>query len=116
MLPTVDFFGRKVTRLICGGNPLSGYSHVSAELDREMIEYYTMPNIQALLDECRRNGINTFQSRGDRHQMRAYLEHCLGGGHVQWIAQTASEFGNIVANIAENAALVRTILQQNPDR
>ena len=29
MLPTVDFFGKKVTRLICGGNPLSGYSHVS---------------------------------------------------------------------------------------
>ena len=52
MLPTVDLGGRQVTRLICGGNPLSGFSHLSAELDWEMIEYYTMPNIQALLHEC----------------------------------------------------------------
>ena len=49
MLPTVDLCGQRVTRLICGGNPLSGYSHVSGELDREMIEYYDMPHIQALL-------------------------------------------------------------------
>jgi hypothetical protein len=102
-LPTVDFFGHKVSRLICGGNPLSGFSHFSQELDWEMIEYYTMPNIQALFAECLRNGINTFQSRGDRHQMRAVLEHRLGGGRIQWIAQTASEFASIPANIAEIA-------------
>ena len=103
LLPTVDLCGRKVTRLICGGNPLSGYSHLSAELSREMIEYYTMPNIQALLAECLRQGINTLQSRGDRHQMRAFLEHRLAGGEMQWIAQTASEFANIQRNIAEIA-------------
>ena len=38
-MQTVDFFGHCVSRLICGGNPLSGYSHVSSELDAEMIEY-----------------------------------------------------------------------------
>lgn len=103
LLPQVEFFGHCVSRLICGGNPFSGYSHVSAELDREMIEYYTMPNLQALLDECWRHGINTVQSRGDRHQMRMYLEHRLGGGRLNWIAQTASEFANIRANIAEIA-------------
>ena len=103
LLPTVDFFGKKVTRLICGGNPLSGFSHVSSDLDREMIEYYTMPNLQALLDECVRHGINTFQSRGDRHQMRMFLEHQLKGGEIQWMAQTASEFANIGSNIAEIA-------------
>jgi hypothetical protein len=103
MLPQVNFFGHQVSRLICGGNPLSGFSHFSADLDREMVEYYTMPAIQALLDECWRHGINTFQSRGDRHQMRAYLEHRLGGGKLHWIAQTASEFASIPANIAEIA-------------
>ena len=101
ILPTIDVCGRPVTRLICGGNPLHGISHVSAEMDRDMLTYYTMPNVQALLDECWRQGINTFQSRGDRHQMRAYLEHRLGGGKMQWIAQTASEFADIKANIAE---------------
>ncbi len=102
-LPSVDFFGHKVSRLICGGNPLSGFSHFSAELDRDMVEYYDMPNIQALLKECWENGINTFQSRGDRHQMRAYLEHQLHGGQMQWITQTASEFASIEGNVAEIA-------------
>ena len=101
MLPTVDLCGTRVTRLICGGNPLSGFSHFSAEKDREMVEYNTMPNLQALLDECWSNGINTYQSRGDRHQMRMYLEHKLNGGTMQWIAQTASEFADIGRNIRE---------------
>jgi len=101
MLPTLDLCGKTITRLICGGNPFSGFSHVTSELDREMIEYYTMPTLQAILDECVRNGINTFQSRGDRHQMRMFLEHRLKGGPIQWIAQTASEFADIKSNIAE---------------
>jgi len=110
MLPTIDLCGGKITRLICGGNPLSGFSHVSSELDREMVEYYTMPNIMALLDECDQNGVNTFQTRGDRHMGRAFLEHRLGGGKMQWIAQTASEFANIPANVAEIARFGATAI------
>jgi hypothetical protein len=102
-LPTVDFAGRRVSRLICGGNPLSGFSHVSEAMDWDMLEYYTAPRILALLDECLAQGIDTFQSRGDRHQMRIYLEHRLGGGRMQWIAQTASEFADIRGNIDEIA-------------
>jgi len=101
LLPTIDLCGRRVTRLICGGNPFSGYSHVSADLDWEMIQYYTMPRLLATLDECLRCGINTFQSRADRHQMRMYLEHKLAGGTIQWIAQTASEFADHRAHILE---------------
>lgn len=103
-LPTIDFFGKRVSRLICGGNPLSGFSHVSGKLDREMLHYYTMPNIQALLDRCWENGINTLQSRGDRHQMRMYLEHREKGGQMQWIAQTASEFASLERNVDEIAS------------
>lgn len=103
LLPTFDLCGKKITRLVCGGNPFSGFSHVSQELDWEMIQYYTMPRLLGILDECWANGINTFQSRGDRHQMRLSLEHRLNGGKVQWIAQTASEFADIRANVAEIA-------------
>jgi len=103
MLPTVKIGDKDVTRLICGGNPFSGFSHFSAELDWEMIEYYTMPNLLKCLDECWANGVNTFQSRGDRHQDRLVLEHRLGGGQMQWIAQTASEFRSLEANIREIA-------------
>ncbi|HEY3322965.1 MAG TPA: hypothetical protein VGP72_21095 [Planctomycetota bacterium] len=102
-LPLVDFCGQKISRLICGGNPQSGYSHFSGEMDWDMISYYTMPNIQKLMATCWENGINTIQTRGDRLQMRAYLEHVLSGGKMKWIAQTASEFADIGANISEIA-------------
>ncbi len=104
LLPTIALGPHRVTRLICGGNPLSGYSHTSAELDWEMRRFYTMPRLQALLDRCLECGINTIQSRGDRHQMRMMLEHRERGGEIQWIAQTASEFADIGANIREIAS------------
>jgi len=99
MLPIVRLGDKDVTRLICGGNPVSGISHYSHEMDWDMLRHYTMPRLQQLLDECWRQGINTFQTRGDRHTMRMYLEHRENGGQMQWIAQTASEFADIFANI-----------------
>ena len=103
MLPTIRIGDKEVTRLICGGNPISGISHYSAEMDEDMLHYYSMPSLQALLDECWRQGINTVQTRGDRHTMRMYMEHRDNGGQIQWIAQTASEFADIHANIAQIA-------------
>ncbi len=103
MLPTIKLGHADVSRLICGGNPFSGISHVSHEMDVDMLHYYSMPRLQQCLDECWHHGINTFQSRGDRHQMRAYMEHRDGGGRMQWIAQTASEFADIPANIRQIA-------------
>lgn len=100
-LPTISLGEHEVTRLVLGGNPFSGYSHTSAELDWEMIRYHTMPNLQATLDEAWQNGINTCQTRGDRLMMRMILEHHENGGRMKWIAQTASEFSNINANIHE---------------
>lgn len=104
MLPTIKIGNADVTRLIVGGNPLSGISHWSSRMDWDMLRYYTMPRLQELLDECWRHGINTVQSRGDRHQMRMYLEHRENGGQMQWIAQTASEFRDIFANISQIAS------------
>jgi hypothetical protein len=101
MLPTTHIGGAEVTRLICGGNPFSGFSHQTDEKDWEMRRYFTMPRLQELLDECWVHGINTVQSRGDRHQMRMILEHRERGGQMQWIAQTASEFRSLEGNIYE---------------
>jgi hypothetical protein len=73
-------------------------------MDWDMLRYYTMPRLQQLLEDCWKSGINTVQSRGDRHQMRMYLEHRENGGQMQWIAQTASEFRDIHANIDQIAS------------
>jgi len=104
MLPTVRIGNADVTRLIVGGNPLSGISHWTSDMDWDMLRYYTMPRLQQLLEDCWKSGINTVQSRGDRHQMRMYLEHRENGGQMQWIAQTASEFRDIHANIDQIAS------------
>ena len=98
-LPQVQMGKWKVSRLIVGGNPISGNSHVSGQLDREMADYFTAAKVKQLLRECERAGINTWQSRGDRHIMRLLNEYRLEGGKIQWIAQTASELADIPRNI-----------------
>jgi len=102
--PLVKFGPHTISRLIVGGNPVSGNSHVSAALSREMTDYFTAANVKRLLADCERAGVNTWQSRGDRHIMRLLHEYRLEGGRIQWIAQTASEYADIARNIREIAA------------
>jgi hypothetical protein len=104
-LPTVRFGQYMISRLIAGGNPVSANSHVSPNLDGEMRDYFTAANVKKLLAECERAGINTWQSRGDRHIMRLLHEYRQEGGRLQWIAQTASEYGDLGRNLREIAAL-----------
>jgi len=104
-LPTVDFCGTAVTRLIIGGNPFRAYSHFSEELDREMQNYYTCANTVSALSDAERAGINTVVMRGDAiifDVVRSYREQ---GGRMHWIAQTASEHPDFSVNIREIAAL-----------
>jgi hypothetical protein len=98
-MPQVQFGNTKISRLIVGGNPISGNSHVSGRLSREMTNYFTAAKVKELLQNCESAGINTWQSRGDRHIMRLLNEYRLEGGKIQWIAQTASELADIPRNI-----------------
>jgi hypothetical protein len=88
---TVDFGAVKISRLIVGGNPVSGNSHSSGRLSQEMTDYFTAANVKRMLSDCERAGINAWQSRGDRHILRLLHEYRLEGGRMHWIAQTASE-------------------------
>jgi predicted protein tyrosine phosphatase len=102
IVPTVPFGSGSISRLIVGGNPVSGTSHLNDALSREMIDYFTSANIKRLLEGCERNGINTWQSRGDRHIVRLLHEYRQEGGRIQWIGQTATEidFAHNLANMA----------------
>ncbi|MCS7252484.1 MAG: hypothetical protein RMK18_08430 [Armatimonadota bacterium] len=106
-LPKVQIGGYEVTKLIIGGNPFRGFSHISAELNREMLEYYTDERIIEALLEAQRCGINTFIARGDEHIMRVVRKLRNLGGTLQWIAQTAPEIKDWRKNI-------RDILEHNP--
>jgi len=103
--PQVALGRHMISRLIVGGNPISANSHVSAALSREMMDFFTAAAVKRLLRECEAAGINTWQSRGDRHIMRLLHEYRQEGGKIQWIAQTASEFADIPRNISAIAGL-----------
>jgi hypothetical protein len=60
-LPTIRLGPHRVSRLIVGANPISGYSYLGRELDQEMKAYFTPERTQAMLQECVRLGINTHQ-------------------------------------------------------
>ena len=107
-LPTVSFGNYKISRLLAGGNPVSGNSHVSNELSKEMADYFSAANIKAMLRKCEEEGVNTWQSRGDAHIRRLLREFRNEGGTIQWIAQTASEFASFEQN-AKDVASMRPI-------
>jgi hypothetical protein len=104
LLPTVPLGPHRVTRLIIGGNPFSGGSHTSPEMDAAFLDYYTTDHIKAALCEAERQGLNAAQVRADRHIMRMLREYRNEGGTLQWIAQTASEFRDLPGNIRSAAA------------
>ena len=105
VLPTVLFGEHRISRLIVGGNPVSGNSHVSRELDKEMLNYFSAAKIKKMLIQCEANGINTWQSRGDKHIRRLLHEYRNDGGTIQWIAQTASEFASFERNAKDIARM-----------
>jgi len=103
-LPCIDLAGVTVSRLIVGGNPFSGGSHRTAELSREMRDYYTVERIKAALRECEAEGIDTFLGRADNHIQRMLVEYWNEGGTIRWIAQTCPERASACENLRQAAA------------
>ncbi len=100
-MDTIRIGDTQISRLIVGGNPFSGNSHVNGDMDWEMREYFTTRRILDTLHRCQENGINTMQLRGDMHIMRMIFEFRQEGGNMHWIAQTASEYGSHEGNVAQ---------------
>ncbi|MDR2569479.1 MAG: hypothetical protein LBD23_04150 [Oscillospiraceae bacterium] len=99
MLPTVNIGGIEFSRLTVGGNPFSGNSHYSIELNDEMINYFTMENIKRTLHRCEQLGMRSFVVRGDAQMFAMVREYRSEGGKMSWLAQHAPEFGNYEAGI-----------------
>ena len=106
-LPQVEFCGRKISRLIVGGNPFSGFSHIDSATNAEMEDYYSADNIKKALRSCLENGIDTALLRGDRHIVRMLREFRLDGNDINWIGQSTPEnvsFESVVRYIKGNGA------------
>jgi hypothetical protein len=87
-LPTVDFCGLQVTRLVLGANPFGGFSHQSKDRSKEMVAYYTVDRIKETWARAEAAGINTFISNNETpHVVQAVREYLAEGGKMNWIAQ-----------------------------
>ena len=88
MLPTVDFLGLNLTRLIIGANPFAGFSHQNGARDQEMGAYYTVDRIKETWARAEKAGINTMVTNNTTtHVLQALREYLADGGALQWIGQ-----------------------------
>jgi hypothetical protein len=83
----------RLSRLLLGSNPFSGFSHQGLERDERMLHHYTVARIKEALFEAERVGITGLVARTDFHVMRMLLEYRDEGGGLAWLAQTCPEVG-----------------------
>ena len=88
MLPTADFFGTQVTRLIVGDNPFSGHSYIQDIVSGgEMMDYYTAENIVKALFAAEEAGYNTYLPLADPFILRVIRQYRNEGGKMNLIFQ-----------------------------
>ncbi len=91
MLPTVDFCGLQVTRLIIGANPFGGFSHQNPARDQAMRTWSTPERIIETWGRAHAAGINTFISNNETpHVIQTVEKYLKAGGPLQWIAQLSN--------------------------
>jgi hypothetical protein len=88
----------KVSRLICGGNLISGYAH-----SRDLIyvsdllrHYFTDDRVMDTWALCEEHGINTMVAYpGDPHCVEVYRRYTARGGRIQYLAQINPDPANL---------------------
>ncbi|MDR3674706.1 MAG: hypothetical protein P4N24_04410 [Acidobacteriota bacterium] len=95
-------FGKyEVSRLIIGGDPVSGIAHAGELVYQAdfMKQYFNTSKILETLTVAEQNGINTLLMRADDRIISHYNLHKKErGGKLQWIATSAPEQGSPVEN------------------
>ncbi|HON07483.1 MAG TPA: hypothetical protein PLW02_05205 [Verrucomicrobiota bacterium] len=94
----------KISRIICGGNLISGYAH-SRDLiyvSRLLKEYFTDEKIMRTWELCEQNGINTMIfNPHDAHAVAVLKKYRQNGGKIQYFAQLDPNPSDISKNIKE---------------
>lgn len=100
-LQSGELCGLKVSRLIIGGNLISGSAHAGDLLYQSalMTHYFDTEKILETWELAEENGINTTLMRCDPHIIEHYKKYRKErGGRLQWIVQSAPEQGDPVEN------------------
>lgn len=87
-LPTVDFCGLRISRLVLGANPFAGFSHQNRERDLEMRSWHTPERILETWDRAWKAGITAMVTNNQTpHVVETLRGYLRDGGPLQWIAQ-----------------------------
>lgn len=93
-----------ISRLICGGNLISGYAH-SRDLiyvSRLLKAYFTEAKIMETWDLCAQHGINTMIfTPNDKKALEIYGKYRARGGRMQCLAQMGPEKEKIAEAVQE---------------
>lgn len=103
-MPMITLGSHRISRLICGSNPILGYSYLGSHTDRQMREYYTTERTVEFLQRCEQAGITTHQASSRYDYIRLLRER---GSKMQIICLD-SEQEKIVEtiNIVQPIAMV----------
>jgi len=101
-VPTGKIGKLKISRLICGGNLISGFAH-----SRDLIyvspllkQYFTDEKVFQTLELAEESGVNTAILRCDKNTIRLLNQYWNErGGNIQWIAQTYINEDDVTSNI-----------------
>jgi hypothetical protein len=94
----------QISRLICGGNLISGYAH-----SRDLIyvspllnHYFTNEKIMETWAVSEQNGVNTMVAyAGDPNAVEVYRKYRAGGGRIQYLAQIAPGKDDLKTAVSE---------------
>ncbi|MCK4748676.1 MAG: hypothetical protein KAT15_16600, partial [Bacteroidales bacterium] len=100
-VPNGKIKGYEISRLICGGNLISGYAH-----SRDLIyvshlvqSYFSDEKVLETFKLCEAVGINTMIVRVDNNTLRVLEKYRKRDGNMQWIAQCKATDQDIKSDI-----------------
>ncbi len=104
-VPTGTIGKVKISRLICGGNLISGYAH-SRDLmyvSPLLKHYFTDEKIMETWALCEEHGINTMiVSPSDQRAVTLYEKYRAQGGRIQYLAQLNATKDDLVTCVKES--------------
>jgi len=90
-MPMIQLGKHRVSRLVCGSNPLLGYSHMSGLMSRIMTEWFTHERIVGLVRRCWEVGVNTWQTSVSEKVDKALAALRGDGVPIQWVFLASRE-------------------------
>jgi hypothetical protein len=106
-MPTGTIGKVKISRILCGGNLISGYAH-SRDLiyvSQLLKHYFTDDKIMDTWARCEQLGINTMIAYpGDPHAVEVYRKYRERGGKIQYLAQVAPDKTDLVGAVKDAVA------------